>query len=156
MQRCCCPCQAERTNEHRWAWRAQAAGIADELVRVALGVEATDDLLDDFAQALMAVRRAAANPGADPEPCPTSRALNGGRAWPPGKQLPPAHGVMESNADGAPLAGTGVPLPPGVPPPGAAGPDPPPGAALVGGSVLGCLLAEHQGGVTIRQTRTPE
>ena len=136
--------------------RAQAAGIMDELVRVALGVEATDDMLNDFAQALMAVRRATANPSSDSEPCRTGRALNGGRAWPPGKPLPPAHGVMESNADGAPLAGTGVPLPPGVPPPGAAGPDPPPGAALVGGSVLGCLLSEHQGGVTIQQTRTPE
>ena len=121
-----------------------------------MGVEATNDLLDDFAQALMAVRRSAANPSTDPEPSPTSAALDGGRPWPPGKQLPPAHGVMESNADGAPLAGTGVPVPPGVPPPGAAGPDPPPGAAILGGSVLGCLLRDHQSGVTIRQTRTPE
>ncbi|KAK9834192.1 hypothetical protein WJX81_007089 [Elliptochloris bilobata] len=46
------------THLHLGAAGRKAAGIADELVRVAVGIEAVDDLLDDFAQALMVVRRA--------------------------------------------------------------------------------------------------
>ena len=114
----------------------------DGLIRVAAGIEHADDLLADFAQALAAARKA-------PEP-ERSRA----RHQPAGSNnTAPAHGAMECNASGAPFAGTGLPLPPGVPPPGSGAADPLPGAALVGGSVLGCLLSDsaQMGGVTIRK-----
>ena len=137
-------------------------------MRVAVGIEHTDDLLEDFAQALAAVRDPNPLSGPSPDPasstsstehrpaCSQPAPLAGRHAWPPGTPLPPAHAVMKCNANGAPLAGTGVPLPPGVPPPKSGGADVPPGAALLGGSVLGCLLSDQTGSVAIRKTRTPE
>jgi hypothetical protein len=103
----------------------------------------------------------AARRGDEAEPAPAAKTTPHAPApmkpRPPSEPQAPAHGVMRCNANGAPLAGTGVPLPEGVPPPGAGGgADVPPGAALLGGSVLGCLLSDRQGGVTIRQTRAAQ
>ena len=49
------PCLAAETPTNPSAEEREAQGITDGLVRVAVGVEDTDDLVADFAQALEAV-----------------------------------------------------------------------------------------------------
>ena len=49
---------ASTTHQQMDAAQLEAAGLGEELVRIAVGIEAADDIVDDLAQALRASQRA--------------------------------------------------------------------------------------------------